>query len=144
MIDQSKDLARSIDYLETRQDIDHARLAFHGVSWGGEIGPLLISLESRLKVAVFLAGGFSGGGRNQPEIAVINFAPRVTIPVLMINGRYDQVYPLETSQMPMFRLLSTPPKDKRQALFDTGHIPPRNEYVKEALDWLDRYLGPVK
>jgi len=26
----------------------------------------------------------------------------------------------------------------------SGHIPPRNELIKETLEWLDRYLGPVE
>ena len=79
-----------------------------------------------------------------PEVDPINFAPRVTIPVLMVNGRYDFDTPLNTSQRPLFRWLGTLPKDKRNALFDTGHVPPRNETIKETLDWLDRYLGPAK
>jgi hypothetical protein len=29
-------------------------------------------------------------------------------------------------------------------LFDTGHAPPQLPVMKEALNWLDRYLGPVK
>ena len=34
MIDWSKDLGRSLDYLETRKDIDHGKLAYLGLSWG--------------------------------------------------------------------------------------------------------------
>jgi len=98
-------------------------------------------LEKRRKVAV-LRGGYLEEGI--PETETINFAPRVTIPVLMINGRYDLGSPFETSQLPMFRFLGTPQKDKRHVLFDTGHVPPRNGIVKETLDWLDRYLGPVR
>jgi eukaryotic-like serine/threonine-protein kinase len=74
----------------------------------------------------------------------MNFAPRVKIPVLMINGRYDFVFPLETCQEPLLRALGSAPQDKRQALFDTGHAPPLLPMMKETLDWLDHYLGPVK
>ena len=38
----------------------------------------------------------------------------------------------------------TPPADKRLALFPLGHRPPINETARETLDWLDRYLGPVR
>jgi hypothetical protein len=63
----------------------------------------------------------------------------------MIGGRYDFIQPLETNQMPLFRLLGASEKDKRLALFDTGHVVwPGPEMIKEVLDWLDRYLGPVK
>jgi len=44
----------------------------------------------------------------------------------------------------MFRLLGTPEKDKRHALFDSGHVPPRNDIIRETLDWLDHYLGPAR
>ena len=33
---------------------------------------------------------------------------------------------------------------KRHVLYDTGHHVPRSEMIKETLNWLDRYLGPVK
>ena len=35
----SKDLGRSIDYLETRSDIDHDKLAYLGFSWGANWDP---------------------------------------------------------------------------------------------------------
>lgn len=35
----------------------------------------------------------------------MNFASRVKVPVLMINGRYDFEIPLETCQQPLFRWL---------------------------------------
>ena len=48
----------------------------------------------------------------------------------MINGRYDYVF--------------TPEKDKRHAVFDAGHMPAHDQAIKEGLDWLDRYQGPVR
>ncbi len=75
---------------------------------------------------------------------VVNFAPRSRVPTLMINGRDDFLMPLETSQLPLFHLLGAPKADKRHALLEGGHIPSdRNEIIRETLDWLDRYLGPV-
>jgi hypothetical protein len=44
----------------------------------------------------------------------------------------------------MFRLLGTPKEQKRRVVYDTGHDTPRTAVVKETLDWLDKYLGPVK
>ena len=73
----------------------------------------------------------------------MNFAPHVHVPVLMVNGRYDFASPFETSQVPLFRLLGTPERDKKHVVFDSGHVPPWPDVVRETLDWLDRYLGPV-
>ena len=79
-----------------------------------------------------------------PEVDQINFAPRVRIPTLMLNGRYDFLFPFETSQIPMYRFLGTPEEHKVHKVYETAHFVPRNEEIKETLNWLDRYLGPVK
>ncbi|MBI2927443.1 MAG: SUMF1/EgtB/PvdO family nonheme iron enzyme [Verrucomicrobia bacterium] len=139
----SKDLGRAIDYLQTRKDIHAEKLGYFGVSWGGGVGAILMAVEPRLKVNVLLIGGF-WMERTLPEVDQINFAPRVTIPTLMLSGRYDPVFPVESSQAHMFRLLGTPDKDKRHVVSETGHGIPRSELTKETLAWLDRYLGPVK
>ena len=63
----------------------------------------------------------------------------------MINGRYDAGVPLETAIEPMFGLFGAPEADKKLLLYDSGHVPqPTLLWIKEALDWLDRYLGPVR
>ena len=63
----------------------------------------------------------------------------------MMNGRYDDNFPLESSQLPLFRLLGTPIKDKKHVIYETGHgALPHTEEVRESLDWLDKYLGPVR
>ena len=140
---QAKDLRRSVDYLTTRSEIDHDRLAFYGHSWGAELGPIMTTIEDRFKVAIFLSGGCDNG-KVLPEIDPMNYAPHVKIPVLMLNGRYDFEIPLETCQEPFFHLLGTPPQDKRHVLFESGHAPPLTQVFRETLDWLDHYLGPVK
>jgi hypothetical protein len=62
----------------------------------------------------------------------------------MLNGKYDVIFPVETNVRPAFKLLGTPEKDKKLVVYDTDHYIPRKELIKESLDWLDRYLGPVK
>jgi hypothetical protein len=138
----SKDLGRSIDYLETRSDVDAKALAYYGISWGAALGAILPAVEHRIRASVLVAGGFEPG-RTVPEVNAVNFAPRVKVPTLMVNGRYDGYYAVETSQLPMFRLLGTREGDKRHVVHDSGHIPPRELMIKDVLDWLDRYLGPV-
>lgn len=140
LIQEIKDLKRCIDYLETRPDIDSKKLAFEGMSWGAAYGAIIPAVEERLKVNLVLAGGLTRLGR--PEVNQINYVTRVKIPTLMLNGKYDAFLP--TSVKPMFDLLGTPAKDKQLKLYDTDHIPPINEMIKETLAWLDRYLGPSR
>jgi eukaryotic-like serine/threonine-protein kinase len=136
----SRDLGRAIDYLETRPDIDRARLAFYGISAGADAGVMLTALEPRLKAGVLQGAGIDDV---PPEIDSLNYAPRVRIPTLMLNGRYDFDLPVETRQRPLFRLLGTPAENKRHAVFEKGHALPVEDVAPEILQWLDRYLGPV-
>jgi serine/threonine protein kinase len=70
----SKDLGRAIDYLETRSDIDHNKLAYEGYSWGAAMGALLPAMDDRLKALVLIAPGFYLRHR-LPEVDQLNFAP---------------------------------------------------------------------
>jgi pimeloyl-ACP methyl ester carboxylesterase len=144
-VQMGKDLRRSVDYLQTRSDIDHERLAFHGVSEGAIRGPVMTAIEDRFKASILLAGGLFTGPAHLPEVDPLNFAPRVRVPTLMINGRDDVLFPLESSQNPLFQHLGVPAKDKRHVLLDGSHNPLRfQEVIRETLSWLDKYLGPVR
>ena len=140
VVQQVKDLRRSVDYLATRSDIAQDRLAYFGVSYGARTSSLVLSVEPRFKTAVVWSGGFPKT-RQLPEIDEINYAPHVRTPILMLNGRDDFDFPVEDSQKPMFRTLGTPAADKKYILFDGGHIFPFNRIQKDTLDWLDQRLG---
>ena len=144
LIKQVKDFRRAVDYVASRREFDVERLAYYGLSWGGRMGAIIPAVEKRVKVCVLLLGGLPAG-RALPEVDSINFVSRVTVPMLMLNGRFDAIEPLESSQLPMFRLLGTPSEQKRHVVFDTGHGPfPQNALVKEVLDWLDKYPAAPK
>jgi dienelactone hydrolase len=138
----AKDVRRAVDYLESRADVDHERIAFMGSSWGAAMGPIYVAVEPRFKAAVFILGGFYRQ-YSSPEVDVFNFAPRVRVPVLLLNGRFDFFYPIDTAQLPMFELFQPPDGQKRRVVYETGHNIPRSDLVRESLDWLDRYLGKV-
>ena len=141
-VQEVKDLRRSVDYLETRPDIDGRTIAYYGMSWGGSVGVYAEAVEERLKTGVLLGGSINGLGR--PEIKDINYVGRVKMPTLMMNGIYDTLQSFETMIKPMFDLLGTPAENKKLFTTETDHIPPVNEFIKETLAWLDKYLGPVK
>jgi formylglycine-generating enzyme required for sulfatase activity/dienelactone hydrolase len=138
-----KDFRRSVDYLATRADVDTSRLGYYGISWGGVTGGIIPAVEPRIKVVMLYVAGLLVQ-RSQPEVDAFNHLPRITQPVLMLNGRYDHYFPVESSQMPFFRTLGTPAAHKRQVIAEGGHFVPRNEIIAETLAWLDRYLGPAR
>ncbi len=76
---------------------------------------------------------------------IVNYAPRIRIPVLMINGRYDSVLPHELSQLRLFESAwhagrgQTPGACSTSATSRSRTANSR----KEVNDWFDKYLGPV-
>jgi eukaryotic-like serine/threonine-protein kinase len=138
----SKDLQRTVDYLETRPDIARERIGFLGRSWGAAMGTVMVATEPRFKLAIFHVGGFYFQ-HARPEAEALHFAPRVRVPSLMLNGRYDFFFPVDTSQRFMFQLIGTPEPNKRWVVYETSHTLPRTAAMKETLAWLDKYFGSV-
>ena len=92
------------------------------------------------------SGGFSYRSY-LPIVEAVNHVPRIRVPVLMLNGRYDFLFPAETSQEALFALLGSPPDQKRHVAYEAGHSfwnERRGQTIRETLDWLDRYLGPLE
>jgi formylglycine-generating enzyme required for sulfatase activity/dienelactone hydrolase/predicted Ser/Thr protein kinase len=138
-----QDFRRSLDYLETRPEIASGKLAYFGFSAGAVYAPIVLASEPRLKVAELTVGGLE-----QVLLPVerdpFQFAPRARVPILMMNGRYDLAFPLETSQKPLFNLFGAAANDKKLVLLEAGHAMvgfPAS--TRESLAWLERYLGPV-
>jgi len=143
VISWTQDISRSLDYLQTRNDIAHDKFGFFSFSWGSTVAPIVCAVEKRIHAAVFHAPGFTMQ-KTFPEVDVLNFLPHVQIPVLMLNGKNDAAFPPETTQKPIYNLLGTVEKDKRMIIYPGGHLVPRTDLMKESLAWFDKYLGPVK
>jgi dienelactone hydrolase len=140
-IEGVKDLRRTIDYLETRPDIDTRTLAFFGYSWGGVNGPLALAHEPRLRTAIINIG-LLPRMPDTPEVDPVNALPRVRQPTLMFSGEFDPMVPVDNARR-YFALLGAPAADKRHVLVVGGHFIPRDTLIRETLDWLDRHSGPA-
>jgi dienelactone hydrolase len=137
-----KDLGRALDYLEERGDVLQDRAAFVGLSLGSIVGPVLATREPRIAALILWSGGFptfldEGSARDQ-----LTAVTRTRIPVLMLNGRYDFVFPFETHQLPYYEMLGTPEANKRHVVYDAGHFAfPLGDAIRENVAWLERHLG---
>jgi dienelactone hydrolase len=140
VIQWSKDIGRSLDYLETRSDITMDRLGYFGISWGSQIAPIMIAVEPRIKAAVLVVGGLEPT-LSQPEVDPLNFLTRVTTPTRMVNLSADYFYSLETSVKPFYKLLGAAPKDMI-VIEGAGHYTPKKRIYSETLDWFDRFPAP--
>jgi eukaryotic-like serine/threonine-protein kinase len=142
-VQMAKDVFRAVDYLASRPDIDLESLAYYSISMGAFFGPIPLALEPRIKSAVLIAGGLRYGDV-PPEIQPANFMPRVTVPVLLVNGRNDHSAP-PAAQQRLLDLLGTPADHKRLVALEGGHLP--NDMLgmfREVLDWLDKHQGPPR
>jgi DNA-binding winged helix-turn-helix (wHTH) protein/formylglycine-generating enzyme required for sulfatase activity/dienelactone hydrolase len=140
-IDTVKDLRRSVDYLETRGDIDANALAFFGYSWGGVNGPTALAQEPRFRAAV-IDIGLLPPMTTVPEVDPVNALPRARLPLLMLSTEFDAMVPPENARR-YFDLIGTPAADKRHVMVVGGHFMPRAVVIRETSDWLDARLGPV-
>jgi pimeloyl-ACP methyl ester carboxylesterase len=136
-----EELGRTIDYLSTRDDIDAGKLGWFGSSFGA--GPMLplLAVEKRIGAAVLYSGGTGLRSALPASEQAYNYMPRVTQPVLMLNGRWDIDSP-PVAQQRLLELLGTPSDRKKQVLFEAGHGNlPRFQVEKEALDWFEHHLA---
>jgi predicted esterase len=136
----AKDASRAIDYIDTRSDLDHSKIAYYGYSWGAVMGAIVPAVDQRIKVNIIALGGIEFQ-RSLPEVDPINFLPHVKQPAVMLNGHYDFFFPEQATQVPFYNLLGSKKDQKKRVVYDTGHAIPRNELIKETLNWLDLYLG---
>ena len=138
-----QDLHRTVDYLVTRSDIDSDRLGFVGISWGGNKGGFVAGPKAeRFKVAILLAARALDGDPRYPEFFTGNWAPRVTLPTLLVSGREDWTFPPDRAG-PYMELLGS--EHKEQLIVDGNHLDAINslQSIAAVSDWLDRFLGPV-
>jgi dienelactone hydrolase len=135
------DFQIACDYLESREDVDMEKLAYFGISWGGFVAPYVLAIEQRVKAGILAAFGVLSDGQN-PEYDQITYLSRVRIPMLMMNGKYDFDFTLETQQA-FYDFLGTPEKDKHWLLYEHVHGAPKPDLINESLSFLDTYFGPV-
>jgi serine/threonine protein kinase/dienelactone hydrolase len=149
LIQMVKDLSRSVDYLESRDDIDSKKIAYCGMSAGATLAIPALAMEDRFQAAILISGGFPTWDLTAqvPTLDPVSHASRIRIPVLMVNGKEDFVFPYATSQRPMYEFLGTPEAHKKHQVYPGGHGLLglfRKQIQENVIDWLDRYLGPVE
>ena len=142
IVNRITDLRRGLDYLDTRDDIDHSRIGFFGPSAGANLGLILAAVENRYAGVLLMGAGVTKESQlNIAEANQINFAPHIAGKKLMLQGRYDEDTPLKTRAEPLFKLLTEP---KRMVVFEGGHVPGTEIFVTNATAFFDDALGPVK
>jgi cephalosporin-C deacetylase-like acetyl esterase len=152
---------RAIDYLETRPEVDKARIGMTGRSGGAAMSWFTAAVEPRVKAAVPVMGisTYAANVRENTQrrhcdcMFLVNshlhdmihqgalIAPR---PLLMMHGRKDLLFPVagyeefEQKVGDLYRAYGRP-DNFRNVVVDTGHQD--SDYLREqAIRWFDRHL----
>jgi serine/threonine protein kinase/pimeloyl-ACP methyl ester carboxylesterase/tetratricopeptide (TPR) repeat protein len=138
-IQQVQDLIRAVDYLHTRTDMATDQLTYVGWSWGGNIATRMVVLEDRFKACVIMGGGLQSSPVRELDGRI--YAPFVTVPVLMVGGKFDTVVSFPARQVPLLRALEAC-SDKTLETFDSGHFPPLDGAITKIDEWLNERFEP--
>ena len=150
-----QDLMRTIDYLETRDDVRAEAIGYAGVSMGCRIGVPLVGLDERVGAAAFFVGG-SGAyasweleGTEYADLEAdreqvfaltdpIVFASMTAgRPMFIANGEQDVLVGREAGE----RLQAALGEPKTLRWFDGGHGETPRTLFDEAADFLAEHLG---
>ena len=107
------------------------------MSYGSLYPTHTLLFEKRFSAALLYVGGAS---RSIPPLSDgLNHLPRITTPILMLNGEQDYLIPKVTAER-FYDQIGTPVEDKRLVFYESGHWPlPRNQMIRESLAWMDKY-----
>jgi len=161
MVNTVIDNCRALDYLDTRDDIDHDRYMLLGLSMGGISGAVLAPVDQRIKSAILIVAGARldlmyansqhetmAGMRAagittdmvaeatadcEPASFISHFAPR---PLLFINGTEDQVIPPANAGF----LHEAAGEPKEIIWYESGHVPPLVQIIDPVLEFVDEQL----
>jgi len=155
-----------IDYLETRSDIDLARIGIWGVSLGGYFAPRAAAFERRIKACVALSGAYqrSGNFDGRPVINVEAFRVRsksanleeagkvalrmslkdiarnITCPIYIVAGTRDRLTPYTEAA----KLAAEVGGPCLLSVIEGGNHVVNNlwyHYRDQTADWMARQLG---
>jgi dienelactone hydrolase len=158
-----------IDWLETRTDIDRARIGIWGVSLGGYYAPRAAAFEKRIKACVALSGPYarSGSFEGRPSINVETFrvrsksanleeagkvalrmslkgaAKNITCPIYIVAGTKDRLTPHTEAE----KLAAEVSGPCVLSVVEGGNHVVNNlwyRYRDQTADWMATQLGAMK
>lgn len=154
-----KDLQRAVDVLRARPNVDDARLAYVGVSYGGAMGALFAGIERRLTAAVLavpdggLVSHFTGPEdqaymegltcavraswfREMTPVEPIRFVGHAASSLLVQSGRQDNLVPPADAEA----LHRAVPAAATIHWYDAGHGL-NQQAAWDRHDWLHEQVG---
>ena len=155
-----KDLQGAVDVLRAHPNVDDARIAYLGISYGGAMGALFVGIERRIKAAVLVVGdgglvSHFTGPEDSNQMAGLSCATRLAwfqamapiepirfvghaspTALLLQSGRFDTLVPAADAQ----ELHTAASAPKTILWYDAGHGL-NQQAVFDRLDWLHGQIG---
>jgi 2,6-dihydroxypseudooxynicotine hydrolase len=154
-----------LDFVETRRDLDAARIGMWGVSLGGYYAPRAAAFEKRIKACIALGGPFDWGAawdglpeltreafrvrshcktqdeakKNAATLSLVGIADKITCPIFIVNGRLDRIVPAKDAER-LAREVKGPAT--LMMIEDGNHIATNRAYRwrSQSADWLKDQL----
>jgi cephalosporin-C deacetylase-like acetyl esterase len=159
------DLRRAIDFLQSRPEMDGKRIGYIGLSMGGILGGILAGVDERVQAPILIVAGGDWGylfansqhpnavqlRQKNPElfknpqkinevvgtIDPVNWVGRIAPrPLLMINGKDDQIVPKECTE----RLFAAAKEPKEILWLEGGHMPQPDAVLRKVDEWVNKHL----
>ncbi|MDE2227711.1 MAG: alpha/beta fold hydrolase [Alphaproteobacteria bacterium] len=155
-----------IDWLESRRDVNAARVGLWGVSLGGYYAPRAAAFERRVKACIALAGPYDWFGiwdrlpeitraafrvrshaadeaaarKNAAALSLKGIAHKIECPIFIVSGRLDRIVPSEEAGR-----LAAEVKGPCELLIipDGNHVANNRpyRYRPQTADWMAAQLG---
>jgi dipeptidyl aminopeptidase/acylaminoacyl peptidase len=154
-----------LDYVETRRDLDTARIGMWGVSLGGYYAPRATAFEKRIKACIALGGPFefskawdtlpkvtreairsrthaasdAEAVKNISKLSMVGVAQNITVPIYIVNGRLDRLVPASDAER-LAREVKGPVE--LMIVEDGNHIATNRAYRwrSQSADWMAEQL----
>jgi dipeptidyl aminopeptidase/acylaminoacyl peptidase len=155
-----------VDFVETRRDLDAARIGLWGVSLGGHYAPRAAAFEKRIRACIALSGPFDwlriydalppltrdtfkvrSKSRTDAEarsraatLTLADAASNITCPLFVVAGKQDRLVPWEDAE----RLAAAARGPVVRCFIDDGNHVANNRvyrYRSQSADWMAECLG---
>jgi dipeptidyl aminopeptidase/acylaminoacyl peptidase len=155
-----------VDYIETRADLDAARIGLWGVSLGGYYAPRSVAFEKRIKACIALSGPYDFGNawdtlpeltretfrvrshaatqaeakRNAAALSLKGLTGQIACPLFIVTGKRDRVVPWQDAER-LAREVKGPVE--LLVLEDGNHVANNRGYRwrLQTADWMAGQLG---
>jgi dienelactone hydrolase len=158
-----------IDFLETRSDVDAARVGLWGVSLGGYYAPRAAAFEKRVKACIALSGPFewmdffdrlpeltrhtfqvrsksrteADARKHAATLTLRQVAKNITCPLFVVAGKLDRIVPWEEAE----KLAAAASGPVTRCFIEDGNHVANNRvyrYRPQSADWMAERLGVAR